>query len=89
MQAMREAIGPGRVGIRIDPLGHANGIADAVPSATWASGASTMSHLYGLSDRRRIAGITAFFGLSNRMANVTGMLPNPEFYVLGRVPKAK
>lgn len=36
-----------------------------------------------------IAGITAFFGLSNRMANMTGMLPNPEFYLLGRVPKAK
>lgn len=34
---MREAIGPGRVGIRIDPLGHANGIADAVPSATYST----------------------------------------------------
>ena len=36
-----------------------------------------------------IAGITAFFGLSNRMANVTNMMPNPEFYLLGRVPKQK
>ena len=36
-----------------------------------------------------IAGITAFFGLSNRMANVTSMMPNPEFYLLGRVPKPK
>jgi uncharacterized peroxidase-related enzyme len=36
-----------------------------------------------------IAGITAFFGLSNRMANVTSMMPNPEFYLLGRVPKTK
>ncbi len=36
-----------------------------------------------------IAGITAFFGLSNRMANVTGMMPNPEFYLLGRIPKAQ
>jgi uncharacterized peroxidase-related enzyme len=36
-----------------------------------------------------IAGITAFFGLSNRMANVTSMMPNPEFYMLGRVPKQK
>lgn len=36
-----------------------------------------------------IAGITAFFGLSNRMANVTSMMPNPEFYLLGRIPKAK
>jgi uncharacterized peroxidase-related enzyme len=34
-----------------------------------------------------IAAITAFFGLSNRVANVTGMMPNPEFYLLGRVPR--
>ncbi|PIE06725.1 MAG: alkylhydroperoxidase [Rhodobacterales bacterium] len=31
-----------------------------------------------------IAAITAFFGLSNRMANVTSMRPNDEFYQLGR-----
>lgn len=31
-----------------------------------------------------IAAITAFFGLSNRMANVTGMRPNTEFYAMGR-----
>lgn len=31
-----------------------------------------------------IAGITAFFGLSNRMANFTAMRPNDEFYTLGR-----
>jgi uncharacterized peroxidase-related enzyme len=35
-----------------------------------------------------IAGITALFGLSNRMANVTSMRPNDEFYILGRVPRA-
>ncbi len=34
-----------------------------------------------------ITAITAFFGLSNRMANVTGMRPNDEFYVMGRKPK--
>lgn len=34
-----------------------------------------------------IAAITGFFGLSNRMATVSGMRPNPEFYTLGRVPK--
>ncbi len=51
----------------------------------------TALHAYGfdVEDIWDIAGITAFFGLSNRMANVTGMLPNPEFYLLGRVPKAK
>jgi uncharacterized peroxidase-related enzyme len=31
-----------------------------------------------------ICAITAFFGLSNRMANVTSMQPNSEFYNLGR-----
>ena len=36
-----------------------------------------------------IAGITALFGLSNRMANFSGMRPNDEFYLMGRVPKEK
>jgi len=31
-----------------------------------------------------IAGITAFFGMSNRMANFTSMRPNDEFYAMGR-----
>jgi uncharacterized peroxidase-related enzyme len=34
-----------------------------------------------------IAAIAAFFALSNRMANVTGMRPNDEFYMMGRVPR--
>ena len=34
-----------------------------------------------------IAAITALFALSNRMANFTGMRPNDEFYLLGRMPK--
>jgi uncharacterized peroxidase-related enzyme len=34
-----------------------------------------------------IGAITAFFSLSNRMANVTTMRPNDEFYLLGRLPK--
>ena len=48
-------------------------------------------HAHGFDDEDiwDIAAITAFFGLSNRMANVTGMMPNPEFYLLGRIPKAK
>jgi len=31
-----------------------------------------------------IAAISAFFALSNRLANVTAMRPNDEFYMLGR-----
>jgi uncharacterized peroxidase-related enzyme len=48
-------------------------------------------HAHGFDDEDiwDITGITAFFGLSNRMANVTSMMPNPEFYLLGRVPKTK
>jgi uncharacterized peroxidase-related enzyme len=34
-----------------------------------------------------IAAIAAFFALSNRLANFTGMRPNDEFYLMGRVPK--
>ncbi|MBU6436172.1 MAG: peroxidase-related enzyme, partial [Betaproteobacteria bacterium] len=36
-----------------------------------------------------IGAITAFFGLSNRMANLTSMRPNDEFYLLGRVSRTK
>ena len=48
-------------------------------------------HAHGFDDEDiwDIAAITAFFGLSNRMANFSHMLPNPEFYLLGRVPKPK
>ena len=48
-------------------------------------------HAHGFDDEDAwdIASITAFFGLSNRVANTTGMMPNPEFYLMGRVPKAK
>jgi uncharacterized peroxidase-related enzyme len=35
-----------------------------------------------------IAAISAFFALSNRMASVTEMRPNDEFYMMGRVPKS-
>jgi len=48
-------------------------------------------HAHGFSDEDAwdIAAITAFFGLSNRMASFSGMMPNPEFYTMGRVPKQK
>ena len=41
-------------------------------------------HGFDMDDIWDIAGIAAFFGLSNRMANVTSMRPNDEFYALGR-----
>ena len=36
-----------------------------------------------------IGAISALFALSNRMANLTSMRPNDEFYILGRIPKEK
>jgi len=48
-------------------------------------------HPHGFDDEDiwDIAAITAFFGLSNRMASFSSMMPNPEFYLLGRVPREK
>jgi uncharacterized peroxidase-related enzyme len=42
--------------------------------------------LHGFTDEDAwdIGAIAAFFALSNRMANVSGMMPNPEFYAMGR-----
>ncbi len=36
-----------------------------------------------------VGSITAFFGMSNRLANMSSMRPNDEFYLMGRVPKIK
>ncbi|MDP2034086.1 MAG: peroxidase-related enzyme [Polaromonas sp.] len=47
------------------------------------------AHGFNDEDIWDIAAITAFFGLSNRIASFSGMLPNPEFYLMGRVPKQK
>ena len=51
--------------------------------------AALQAHGFTDEDIWDIGAITAFFGLSNRMANLSGMLPNPEFYTMGRVPKPK
>ena len=45
------------------------------------------SHGFDSEDIWDITAITAFFGLSNRMANVISMRPNDEFYLMGRVPR--
>ncbi|MBL8378755.1 MAG: peroxidase-related enzyme [Burkholderiales bacterium] len=48
-------------------------------------------HAHGFTDEDiwDIGAIAAFFGLSNRMANLTAMRPNDEFYLMGRVPRVK
>jgi uncharacterized peroxidase-related enzyme len=50
--------------------------------------AALRAHGFTDEDAWDIAGITALFGLSNRMANMTSMRPNDEFYLLGRVARA-
>jgi len=42
------------------------------------------SHGFTEEDIWDIAAISAFFGMSNRLANVTSMRPNDEFYAMGR-----
>jgi uncharacterized peroxidase-related enzyme len=49
--------------------------------------ATLAGHGFSDDDIWDIAAIAAFFALSNRIANVTGMRPNDEFYMLGRLPK--
>ncbi|MFB9775034.1 peroxidase-related enzyme [Brevibacterium otitidis] len=51
--------------------------------------AELAAHGFDNEDAWDITAITGFFGLSNRMATVTGMTPNPEFYLMGRVPRDK
>jgi uncharacterized peroxidase-related enzyme len=49
--------------------------------------AEIAAHGFDDGDIWDIAAIAAFFALSNRMANVTAMRPNDEFYLMGRLPK--
>jgi uncharacterized peroxidase-related enzyme len=50
--------------------------------------AELSAHGFNQDDVWDIAAISAFFALSNRIANVTAMRPNDEFYLMGRLPKA-
>ena len=50
--------------------------------------AALREHGFSDEDGWDIAAIAAFFGMSNRIANTTGMRPNDEFYLMGRVPRA-
>ncbi len=51
--------------------------------------AALRGHGFSDEDIWDITAITGFFGLSNRMANVLGMRPNDEFYLMGRLPRDK
>ena len=51
--------------------------------------AALRAHGFDDEDIWDIGAITAFFGLSNRRANISGRRPNAEFYLMGRLPKTK
>jgi uncharacterized peroxidase-related enzyme len=51
--------------------------------------AALRAHGFSDEDAWDIGAVAAFFALSNRMANLTGMRPNDEFYLLGRTPKGR
>jgi len=51
--------------------------------------AGLREHGFSDEDAWDIAAIAAFFAMSNRIANASSMRPNDEFYLMGRVPKAR
>lgn len=61
--------------VKVSQEAHRVGDADIEALAT---------HGFGEEDVWDIAAIAAFFALSNRLANVTNMRPNDEFYAMGR-----
>jgi uncharacterized peroxidase-related enzyme len=58
-------------------------------AAEEADFAALRAHGFDDEDIWDIGAITAFFGLSNRMANLSGMRPNDQFYLMGRLPREK
>lgn len=63
-------------------------VAGASASLDAADFDALREHGFSDDDAWDIGAIAAFFALSNRMANLSGMMPNDEFYLMGRVPKA-
>ena len=61
--------------MRVSQQGHLVGEADSV---------ALREHGFSEDDIWDMAAISAFFGMSNRLANFTSLRPNPEFYMLGR-----
>ena len=70
-------------------LAYAMKVCNASHTVQEADFEALRTHGFDDEDIWDIAAITAFFGLSNRMANVSGMRPNDEFYLMGRMPRNK
>src|SRR6201987_4821999 len=62
-------------------------VSTAAETISDADFAEIADHGFSDDDVWDIAAVSAFFALSNRMANVTAMRPNDEFYLMGRLPK--
>jgi uncharacterized peroxidase-related enzyme len=62
-------------------------VSRAAEEISEADFAAVAAHGFSDEDIWDIAAIAGFFALSNRIANVTGMRANDEFYLMGRVPK--
>src|SRR6187397_161171 len=62
-------------------------VSQAANTVSEADFAEIAGHGFSDDDIWDITAIAAFFALSNRLANVTAMRPNDEFYMLGRLPK--
>jgi uncharacterized peroxidase-related enzyme len=62
-------------------------VSRAAEEISEADFAAVAAHGFSDDDIWDIAAIAGFFALSNRIANVTGMRANDEFYLMGRVPK--
>jgi len=62
-------------------------VSRAAEEVSDADFAALAAHGFSDDDIWDIAAISAFFALSNRIANVTGMRANNEFYLMGRMPK--
>ena len=63
-------------------------IADQAAQVTDEDLDELREHGFSTEDIWDIGAITAFFALSNRMAGLTDMLPNDEFYAMGREPRS-
>ena len=70
-------------------LGFAMKVALAAGEIEEADFGALRAHGFSGDDIWDIGAVAAFFALSNRMANLTAMRPNDEFYLMGRLPKAK
>jgi uncharacterized peroxidase-related enzyme len=68
-------------------LGFALKVCDNSAALEPADYEALRQHGFSDEDIWDIGAITAFFGLSNRMANLIGMRPNDEFFLMGRVPR--